>query len=259
MMSRNVMSCEMMISRGLAAVLLLPGTMGIVKLWWLPIVVLLGAAGVAAQQAPETLPAKATERLRTSLAGAEPHARHVWRDTPAMNADGTVNGYIEIASGDRNKWEFDIAANKRIVDRVMPESLGGYPINYGFVPQTISYDTDPFDILVMGPPIEGGTVVRGVPVGVMFMEDEKGLDSKVVISRVDDSGRALHQLTPAIQKEVGSFFNRYKEHEKDKGAFSKVPGWGSGEEGIALVRLTHEFFLKCRNRGAAACVVTPPR
>ena len=224
------------------------------KLSCLPIVVLLGVAGGAAQHAPETLPAMATERLGASLAAAKPHARHVWRDTPPINADGTINGYIEIAKGDRNKWEFNIATNQRFIDRVMPETLGGYPINYGFVPQTISYDTDPFDILVLGPPLDGGTVVRGVPVGVMFMEDEKGLDSKVVISRVDDRGRALHQLTPAIQKEVGSFFNRYKDHEKDKGAFSKVPGWGSREEGIALVRLTHAFFLKCRDR-SGACVL----
>ena len=36
------------------------------------------------------------------------HATHVWRDTPPMNADGTVNGYVEIARGDRRKWEFDM-------------------------------------------------------------------------------------------------------------------------------------------------------
>jgi len=235
-------------------VLLHPRKMAIVKLTWIALLVL-GLAGQAGQHAPETLPAKASERLGKSLMDAKPHARHVWRDTPSMNADGTINGYIEIARGDRNKWEFNIATNQRFIDRVMPKSLGGYPINYGFVPQTISYDTDPFDILVLGPPIEGGTVVRGVPVGVMFMEDEKGLDSKVVISRVDDRGRPMHQLTPAIQKEVGSFFNRYKDHEKEKGAFSKVPGWGSREEGLALVRLTHEFFMKCRGR-KDTCVVS---
>ena len=44
----------------------------------------------------------------------------------------------------------------------------------------MSYDGDPFDALVLGPPIDGGTTVRGVVVGVMYMQDEKGLDSKVV-------------------------------------------------------------------------------
>jgi inorganic pyrophosphatase len=231
-----------------------------VKLSWLLIIALpLGAAAQAGQHAPETLPAPAAEKLIASLEGARPHRASVWRDTPPFNADGTINGYIEIAKGDRRKWEFRIPDNQRAIDRVMPESLGGYPINYGFVPQTVSYDGDPFDILVLGPAIEGGTVVRGLPVGVMFMEDEKGLDSKVVITRLDERGRPLHELTDAIRKQVGSFFNRYKEHEKETGAFSKVPGWGSREQGVDLVRQTHAFFLECRNRGASPCLVKRPQ
>ena len=139
-------------------------------------------------------------RDRRGAAGREPcriesHARHIWRDTPPLNDDGTVNGYVEIARGDRRKWEFDMAANERAIDRTIPEQVGGYPVNYGFVPQTVSYDGDPFDILVLGPPIEGGRLVRGAIVGLMLMEDEKGPDAKVVVSRVDAAGRPQHQLT----------------------------------------------------------------
>ena len=47
-------------------------------------------------------------------------------------------------------------ANARAIDRMMPVDVGGYPVNYGFVPQTISYDGDPFDVLVLGPPLAGG-------------------------------------------------------------------------------------------------------
>ena len=93
-----------------------------------------------------------------------------------------MNAYIEISRGDRRKWELDMRANARAIDRMMPESVGGYPVNYGFVPQTVSYDGDPFDALVLGPAIAGGETVRGVIVGLMYMEDEKGLDSKVVLS-----------------------------------------------------------------------------
>ena len=91
-------------------------------------------------------------------------------------------------------------ANARAIDRVIPESVGGYPVNYGFVPQTVSYDGDPFDVLVLGPPIAGGESVRGVVVGLMYMEDEKGLDSKVVLSTLGVDGRPLHQLTTADQE-----------------------------------------------------------
>ena len=50
-----------------------------------------------------------------------------------------------------------MGANRRAMDRTIPAEVGGYPVNYGFVPQTVSYDGDPFDVLVLGPPIEGGT------------------------------------------------------------------------------------------------------
>jgi inorganic pyrophosphatase len=205
------------------------------------------------QDAPTALPVAAVEKLATSLKAAAAHKQHFWRDTPPLNADGTVNGYIEIAVGDRRKWELDIGANARKIDRMIPRALGGYPVNYGIVPQTISYDGDPFDILVLGPAIKGGTLVRGVIVGVMFMEDEKGLDSKVVVSRTGRDGRPLHQLTAADQKKIGDFFKRYKENQP--GLFSKVPGWGSAAQGLAYVTITHAFFKECRQQTSAPCQV----
>jgi len=216
------------------------------------------SATLAAQgdlRAPATLPVLGTTQLARSLEAAARHASHVWRDTPPVNADGTVNGYVEIARGDRRKWEFDMAANRRAVDRTMPEDVGGYPVNYGFVPQTVSYDGDPFDVLVLGPSIEGGTVARGVIVGVMRMEDEKGLDSKVVIARVGPDGRPLHTLTAVEQQRIGDYFRRYKEHEAGAGKFSKVPGWGTVAEGLSYVTTTHAFFQKCRAHAGRACEV----
>ena len=205
------------------------------------------------QSAPAELPATATARLASGLAAAQRHARHVWRDTPPTNADGTVNAYIEIARGDRRKWEFDISANARAIDRMIPEVVGGYPVNYGFVPQTISYDGDPFDVLVLGPPETGGTVVRGVVVGLMHMEDEKGLDSKVVVSGTGPDGRPLHALTADDQRVIGDYFDRYKRH--DPTAFSKVPGWGTVAEGHQYVATTHAFFEQCRARSGQPCRV----
>lgn len=203
--------------------------------------------------APTVLPAMATAKLAESLEAARGHVRHVWRDTPPKNPDGTINAYIEIARGDRQKWELDMRANKRAIDRVIPESVGGYPVNYGFVPQTVSYDGDPFDVLVLGPPIAGGETVRGIVVGLMYMEDEKGLDSKVVLTTMGPDGRPLHELTKSDQQRIGEYFRRYKEHQS--GAFSKVPGWGTVGEGNLLVTRTHAFFLKCRERSTEPCTV----
>jgi inorganic pyrophosphatase len=210
-----------------------------------------GLAAQSLEGPPDILPASAATQLVESLDAAAPHSTHVWRDTPPLNDDGSVNGYIEIARGDRRKWEFDMRLNARAIDRVMPEAIGGYPVNYGFVPQTVSYDGDPFDVLVLGPPIEGGRLVRGIIVGLMFMEDEKGLDSKVVISLTGRGGRPLHPLTDAVREEIGNYFRRYKQHEP--GAFSKVPGWGSAADGLAYVTATHTFFRACRDVTGQPC------
>jgi inorganic pyrophosphatase len=215
------------------------------------------AAAVAAQQAwgPVELPAPAATELVRSLDASQPHASHVWRDTPAINDDGTVNGYVEIARGDRRKWEFNMQSNERAIDRVMAPAIGGYPVNYGFVPQTISYDGDPFDILVLGPPLAGGSLVRGIIVGLMFMEDEKGLDSKVVVSVAGADGRPRDALTRSEQQRIGEYFNTYKRDQP--GMFSRVPGWGSVSEGLALVQTTHAFFLQCRQGAGRPCRLQP--
>ena len=204
------------------------------------------------------MPAEAATKLRASLKAAKAHKQHVWRDTPPFDlsrrsslegsraeADGQLlNGYIEIPLGGRQKFEFDMAKNAPVVDRVMPEKVGGYAVNYGIVPQTVSYDGDPFDVLVLGPAIPTGQPVKGVIVGLMHMRDETGLDSKVVISRVGADGKPTHQLTDADRTRIADFFNRYKRDDDDPKTFATVPGWGTAAEGLAFVRMTHGFFLQ---------------
>jgi inorganic pyrophosphatase len=133
-----------------------------------------------------------------------------------VNEDGTVNAYIEISRGDRRKWEFDMRANARAIDRVIVQGIGGYPVNYGFVPRTVSYDGHPFDALVLGPSVPGGDVVRGVIVGLMYMEDEKGIDSKVVLAPINEDGSTRYQLTLTNRQETEEYFRSYKRGERGK-------------------------------------------
>jgi inorganic pyrophosphatase len=221
-------------------------------------VVLVIAALEASTQSPApppVLPGMASTALAQSLKAASAHRSHLWRDTPAMNDDGTVNAYIEIPRGVRRKWEFDMRENDRALDRTLPAEIGGYPVNYGFVPQTVSYDGDPFDALVLGPPLPGGRFVRGVIVGLMLMEDEKGLDSKVVLALPGPSGRPAQVLRPDEQHGIAEFFRKYKMYEPD--AFSRVPGWGTSDDGLAHIQMTHAFFKTCRTQAARACRVEP--
>ena len=197
---------------------------------------------------PDHLAPAIEAKLIADLDAARQHARHIWRDVPPLNPDGTVNGYIEIARGESKKWELDVARNKRKIDRVLPRNLGGYPTGYGIVPGTISYDGDPFDILVLGPRLSGGRFIKARIVGVMCMVDEKGPDSKVVVSPIDEHGRVPYSLDASERERIGTFFNLYKKHEAAKGKFSRVTDWGDAAEGLKFVETTAGFFARARAR-----------
>jgi hypothetical protein len=122
---------------------------GVMRNVILTVLIPIAAAAQVVGTPPRALPASATTQLAQSLDASRQHTSHVWRDTPAMNEDGTVNAYVEIPRGELRKWEFGMTVNARAIDRVMPHEVGGYPVNYGFVPQTVSYDGDPFDVLVL--------------------------------------------------------------------------------------------------------------
>lgn len=190
-------------------------------------------------------PAGLDNRLETYFSAIRSHERNVWRDTPPLNADGTANGYIEIPRGESTKWEFRIELNRREVDRMVPPELGGYPTNYGFLPGTISYDGDPADILVLGPPLEGGAVVKGRILALMMMTDTGEFDAKVVVSPLDANGRATHALEDADRDRLERFFDTYKNHE---GKVTKVTGWEDANAARNFIGRTANFFDAGRPR-----------
>ena len=86
------------------------------------IAVVVALASGAIQGPPDVLPAAATTKLGESLQAAAAHKRHLWRDTAAFDGN-LVNAYIEIPFGERNKYEFSMAKNTRVV--ASPISAGG--------------------------------------------------------------------------------------------------------------------------------------
>ncbi len=108
-------------------------------------------------------------------------------------------------------------------------------------------------MLVLGPALDGGTMVRGAIVGLLHMTDEKGLDSKVVISISETDGRPKHNLVDDDRRRIADYFNRYKRHESGK--FSVVDGWDTAAQGLAFIRPTHAFFRECRREPGSPCSV----
>src|SRR4051812_1617550 len=92
----------------------------------------------------------------------------------------TIDCYIEIPRGSRNKYEFDRTRGVIKLDRVLFSSVH-YPSDYGFIPETLSPDGDELDALVMvEEPTLPGCLVVARPIGVLRMRDEKGSDSKIL-------------------------------------------------------------------------------
>ncbi|MBL8461495.1 MAG: inorganic diphosphatase, partial [Thauera sp.] len=131
-----------------------------------------------------------------------------------------INVIIEIsAQGDPIKFEVDKDSGAVFVDRFMGTSMR-YPLNYGYVPHTIAGDGDPVDVLVVTPfPLQPGVVIRCRPVGVLKMEDDGGVDAKVVAVPVSkltplyDKVQTTDDLPELLMKQTVHFFEHYKDLE----------------------------------------------
>ena len=140
---------------------------------------------------------------------------------PGSNPD-KVCALIEIPFGSNIKYEIDKDSGAVVVDRVMFSSVF-YPANYGFVPSTLSADGDPADVLVLGEyPITPGAVINCRLIGMLVMEDESGLDEKLIAvphSKVDpqfDHVQKLEDLPEITLKRIKNFFETYKILEPGK-------------------------------------------
>lgn len=148
------------------------------------------------------------------------------------NLPQEFNVIIEIpANGPPIKFEQDKESGALFVDRFLATSMV-YPLNYGYIPHTLSEDGDPTDALVYTPfPVPPGSVISCRAIGVLLMADEHGPDKKVLAVPLDK----ICQMTSSIQKiedlpalllhQTVHFFEHYKDLEPDK--WAKVQGWGS--------------------------------
>ena len=146
-----------------------------------------------------------------------------------------INVIIEIPShSDPVKYEVDKDTGAMFVDRFMGTSMH-YPCNYGYVPQTLSDDGDPVDVLVVTPvPVISGSVVQVRPLGMLQMTDEAGADAKILAVPIDKLSIMYSQidtfrdLPKPLLDSIAHFFDHYKDLEPGK--WVKIDGWVDAEE-----------------------------
>ncbi|NJR13537.1 MAG: inorganic diphosphatase [Phyllobacteriaceae bacterium] len=139
------------------------------------------------------------------------------------NAPDDVNVIIEVPVGGQPiKYEMDKKAGVLVVDRFLYTPMT-YPGNYGFVPHTLSDDGDPIDVLVCNTrPLIPGCVINVRPIGVMMMEDNSGLDEKIIavpsnhLTRRYEKVNSYEDLPEITLQQIVHFFEHYKDLEPGK-------------------------------------------
>ena len=154
--------------------------------------------------------------------------------SPGKHVPDAFNVIIEIPmNADPIKYEVDKESGAIFVDRFMSTSMH-YPNNYGYVPRTLSGDGDPVDVLVITPvPLIPGVVVTCRPIGILMMEDEAGMDGKVLAVPTDKilsiytQWQKPEDLNPMRLNTIAHFFQHYKDLEPGK--WVKIIGWAGAE------------------------------
>lgn len=143
---------------------------------------------------------------------------------------------IEIEKGSKNKYELDKETGMIILDRVLYTSTH-YPMNYGFIPRTLSGDDDPLDVFVLcSQPIEKMSLVRCYPIGVIYLTDRDETDEKIIAIPFGDPQyneyTDISELPSHIIDELKHFLSVYKQLENKVVKVLKV---GSHEQAKATI------------------------
>jgi len=150
--------------------------------------------------------------------------------------DKSVQVYIEIEQHSNIKYEFDKEKNSLVVDRILPYPYY-YPYAYGYIRNTIASDNDELDALIItNTKILNDCDYDAYIIGVLIMEDEKGLDEKVicVLKEDYDTYYDIDTLSNEIKENIHWFFSNYKSKTPNK--WSKVYGYKNKEDAIKLYK-----------------------
>ena len=174
-------------------------------------------------------------------------ALNIWKDIPIGDKPPAVlNMIIEVIGGSRDKYEYSSEWESFVLDRIIPSSVV-FPVEYGFVPQTWYDDNDPLDIMVLSyEPLEVGCIVKVRVIGALIIEDEGGIDAKILSVLVNDARfegySDISDVHPHQLREIQEFFETYKRLEPHK--WVKIKEWKNAEDAQKIVTYAIEKYKK---------------
>jgi inorganic pyrophosphatase len=151
-------------------------------------------------------------------------------------ADETIEVFIEVPMGSRNKFEWDFARRTFVLDRMLFTAVR-YPGDYGFIPGTLALDGDHLDVLcILGEPTFPGCTINARVLGMLDMSDDKGPDEKILAVADQDPRwaglRFLNDVPSHLLDEIAHFFGIYKDLEQK---LVEVRGWQNREAALSVI------------------------
>jgi inorganic pyrophosphatase len=142
----------------------------------------------------------------------------------------TLKVLIEIPEGSSVKYELDETTHELTVDRLLPVAMS-YPVSYGLIHDTLGEDGDALDALVfVSAPLIPGVIIKCKPIGLLEMEDEAGIDHKILCvpetTKIDPlcgSWESLDDIPESKKRAIRHFFEHYKDLEEGK--WVKLKNW----------------------------------
>lgn len=173
----------------------------------------------------------------------------LYKDLPAgEKAPEEINVVVEIPYGSSNKYEYDEEKGYFKLDRILHSAMF-FPYEYGFIPQTESKDGDPLDVMLLTTcPTFPGCVIKARPVGVIYMEDEEGIDNKIIavpLHKVNpnfENIKDVSDLNEHTKDVIKVFLEDYKKLEKAKYKFVKVKNWDNRSQAIKIIKEAMEDY-----------------
>jgi inorganic pyrophosphatase len=132
-----------------------------------------------------------------------------------------VDVIIEISKGSHIKYEYDKERNMIVCDRILHTPMK-YPFNYGFIPNTLSEDGDPLDVVVlMDDELVPGCLIKCQILGYLDTKDDAGNDPKIIVrpvAKIDPTLKNLNnieKISPMSHtlNKIQYFFQHYKDLE----------------------------------------------
>lgn len=163
-------------------------------------------------------------------------------DIPAGTKD-EMNVVIEIPRGARNKYEIHKDTGVISLDRVL-HTAQVYPVEYGFVPQTLWDDGDALDVILLSTePFLPGVIVPARPIAVLPMVDGGEKDEKVLAVAVSDPRfkdvQDLSDVNAHTLKEITHFFQTYKQLQNKE---VQLGEWQGKEEAQAAFERARQLY-----------------